>query len=257
MMVTEAAPTLYPEIREAPTAPGKGRHGYYRSAKGWILVASTTPTNRSGYEYKGYTHLPQYGEFAYGTNDPRAKQRERDARGVAWNPAVELWRLIFQKGGAKEFPAEQVIAYRWHIRPPYAEVTFPQLDGIEVTTYQCPECNRGLCASTNPAEAAEQLKTHLTSQINGRHKYTPHDLKELEKEWGVNFQTSRVSRRPVVADSPSLDKPATQVPVLTKSVEIADDDFSCRKGCGWKPRRNGKRPGVARSAHERHCEGAS
>jgi hypothetical protein len=253
-MVTEALPTLYPEIREAPTAPGRGKHGYYRTAKGWIVVASTTPSNRAGYEFKGFTFLPQYGEFVNGTNDPRAKQNERDARGVSWNPAVEPWRLIFQKGGVKEFPAEQVIAYRWHVRPPYAEVTFPQLEDINVTTYQCPECNKGLCASTNPAEAAEQLKTHLTSGVNGRHKYTPRDLKELEKEWGVRFETSRVSRRPVVVESRSLEQPSSGAPKLTPGTLNVLTEYACRKGCGWAPLAESRAPAKERNGHEHGCE---
>ena len=103
--MTQEAPTLYPEPIEVAAPPGKGKHGYYRRlddggpAAGWIVIASTSPSNRADYEYKGFTRLPAYGEFKNGSAQPRAKAREKDARGNPWNPALEPWRLIFQLNG--------------------------------------------------------------------------------------------------------------------------------------------------------------
>lgn len=253
-MVTEA-PSLYPEVREAAGPPGRGKHGYYKSEKGWVLVASTTPSNRADWEYKGYTFLPQYGEFINGTNQPGAKQKERDARGLPWNPAIEPYRLIFQKDGAKEFPAAQVIAYRWHIRPPYREVTFPQLEGLDITNYQCPECNKGLFSSTSAAEAAEQLKTHLTCQIDGRHKYTPRDLKELENEWGVRFETARVGRRSVVV-APQAEEAAEVPEMVVDGEPKVLEEFRCQRCKEYAPLSDNKNPAGALRLHGRHCKAA-
>src|SRR3990172_7777242 len=206
--MTEEAPTLYPEPIEVAAPPGRGRHGYYPRpedgglASGWIVIAATTPSNRADYEYKAFTRLPAYGEFANGSAQPRALPKEKDARGHPWNPALEPWRLIFQLNGAKEFPVSQIIAYRWHIRPPYREVVFPQLAGAEITNYGCPECDKGIFSSLNPAEAAAQLRTHLTSAVDSQHKYSPADLAALGKDWDIDFDSARMGRRSVTIKEP-------------------------------------------------------
>ena len=190
------APSLFPEPVDVVAPPGRGLHGYYkRGDNGWVVVASTTPSNRNDYEYKGFTYLPKYGDFKNGTNEGRAKQLERDDRGMPWNPAVEPWRLIFQRGGVEEFPVEQVIAFGWHINPPYREIVFPQLEGVDVTTQFCPECKKGVFASTDPRLAAESLRTHLTAGVNSRHSYTPTDMRELGKEMKIDFDSARPGHR--------------------------------------------------------------
>ncbi len=239
------APTLYPEIQTVAPPPGRGKHGYYRKTNGWVVVAATTPSNRSDYEYKGFTFLARYGEFINGTGIPRADQNERDARGTPWNPAVEPWRLIFQKDGAKEFPVDQIIAYRWHIRPPYREVKFPQLQGREITNYGCPECTKGVFASENPAEAAIMLRTHLTSAISDSHKYTATDLKTLGTEWEIDFESQRLGRRHVtIEDAPSIEE-ADKVVELT----VAEKDYKCQN-CGYEPTEGNSRPWLALRNHK-------
>lgn len=219
------APSLFPDAVDAPSPPGRGKHGYYRLASGWITTGPTTPSNRSAMEYKGATFLPQYGEFANGT--AAGAPQERDARGVAWNPADEPWRMIFQRGGGKEFPADQIIAYRWHVRPPYREVTFPQLDGVRIFDLQCPECDRGLFSSTNENDAAQMLKTHLTTGTNNRHSYTPSDLRALAQEYNLDFDQRRIGTNAV--RSVQVEEPEP-VPELTP----AEDVLSCGE-CGWSP----------------------
>ena len=214
-MAQEETPSLYPEPVELAGPPGRGLHGYYRKTNGWIVVASTSPGNRSGYEYKGFTFLPQYGEFANGTGEARADKNASDDRGNPWNPAMEPWRLIFQRDGVKEFPVEQIIAFRWHLRPPYKEVKFPQLEGIDIKTYPCPECKKGVFSSVNPLEASDQLRTHLTSRINGRHEYTPGDLRELGDELNIDFNSARVGRIEEVKEQMAASIEKTEAVELT------------------------------------------
>lgn len=254
-MSVNEAPTLYPEPIDAVAPPGKGRHGYYKRiedgglASGWIIMAATSPSNRRDSEYKGFRFLPQYGEFANGSAQPRAKAQERDARGNPWNPALEPWRLIFQLDGAKEFPTEQIIAYHWHIRPPYREVSFPQLAGIEITNYGCPECEKGLFSSVNPAEAAQMLRTHLTSGIDAQHKYTPVDLTSLGKEWGIDFDSARMGRRTVTFEQPE-EVVAREIPNLTKTAK----EYRCQ-ACGYEP--PGKSPWLALRNHKCNSVGGN
>ena len=235
------APTLYPDAIDNPEPPGRGRHGYYRRGdNGWVVVAATTPANRSHYEYKGFTFMPQYGEFANGTTG--GTKKESDARGVAWNPADEPWRLILQRGGAKEFPVEQIIAFRWHVRPPYREVKFAQLEGVKVYDFQCPECTKGLFSSTHEAEALSQLKTHLTTGVNNRHSYTPTDLRALATEWGLDFDTHRIGGNAVRVQQTVEELPPNLTP--------ADELYDCKE-CGWSPKPDAKRPDIALISHRR------
>ncbi len=223
--MADQLPSMYPESREAHSPPGRGKHGYYRKPNGWIVVAATTPTNRSDYEYKGFTFLPQYGEFTNGTNVLGAKQLEQDDRGTPWNPAVEPWRLILQRGGAEEFPVEQVIAYRWHLRPPYREAEFPQLKDVGITNYFCPECEKGVFASTVAREAAEQLRTHLTTGMNNRHSYTPTDLRALGEELDIDFDSARVGRLQELKTQSMEPSPAP--PEMTPTARLTCEEEGC------------------------------
>lgn len=241
-------PTLYPEVREVEAPPGKGMHGYYRKPNGWIVVAATTPSNRGHYEYKGFRFLPQYGEFVNGTFYGEAK--ERDARGVPWNPADEPWRLLFQKGGAKEFCPDQIIAHRWHIRPPYKEVTFPQLEGADITDVPCPECDKFVACALRPQEATRMLKTHLMSKIDERHEYTVSDLRELGKEWELNFETSRTRHIQKEAPAKSVEEPLPEA--LAPGEAKLNREFQC--SCGWAPPTTVKRPDSALRFHQRRCK---
>ena len=212
--MTQEAPTLYPGPIDAVEPPGKGKHGYWkRSDNGWVVVASTNPSNKNDYEFKGYEFLQKYGEFANGTGLPRATQNEQDDRGNPWNPANEPWRMIFQRGGVEEFPVSQVLAYNWHITPPYKEVTFPQLEGVEVTNYACPECEKmRVFSDPNPAIAAGNLRTHLTSEISSSHRYSAGDLRDLGKDWDIDFDSARVGVRAVTVATPipETDEPTEE-----------------------------------------------
>ena len=192
-MATTEPLTLYPEAEETEGLTARGTHGYYRrSDTYWIIVAPTSLGNDRDWQMKGYERLIRYGEFFNGTTG--GKPNTRDENGNPWNPADERWRQIFLRGGAKEFPVEQILAYRWHLRPPYKEVTFPQLKGLQITDLECPECDKGVFSSLNAQEAALWLKQHLTSEINAQHKYTPADLRALSQERGLDFDSGRLSR---------------------------------------------------------------
>lgn len=191
-MVSEPA-TLYPEPATGEALTAKGTHGYYRRPDNeWIMTLPTSLGNDRDWQLKGFQRLIKYGEFANGSTG--GKPNTRDDNGNPWNPADEPWRQMFLRDGARDFPISQVLAYRWHLRPPYKEAKFPQLDGIDIVTLECPECTRGVFASRDAQEASLWLKQHLTSQINAQHKYTPTDLRELAREWKLDFDSGRTRR---------------------------------------------------------------
>ena len=193
MVKMTETPTLYPEPSKVEGLTAKGTHGYYRRPDNeWIVALPTSLGNDRDWQMKGLQRLIKYGEFFNGTMG--GKPNTVDQNGNPWNPAEEPWRQILLRDGAREFPITQVLAFRWHLRPPYKEIKFPQLDGLSITNLDCPECDKGIFSSLNPQEAAMMLKQHLTSQINAQHKYTPTDLRELAREWGLDFDSGRLSR---------------------------------------------------------------
>ena len=192
------APSLYPEQAEPVAQAGRGAHGYYRrgpggSRGGWIMAIGAWPGFRSDMEYKGYVFLQRYGTWVL--PGPGAGSTVTDRRGVRFNPGDEPWRFIFQDGGAHEFPLSQIIAYGWHITPPYREVVFPQLEGVKIYDYFCPECETGTFSSTDKQEAVDWLRQHLVSGKDGTHAYRPEDLRALGEEYGIDFFAPRRGRR--------------------------------------------------------------
>ena len=252
MVSTYEAPSLFPSAVDAPTPPGRGKHGYYRNARGWIVVASTTPSNRSGTEYKGGRFLPQYGEFVNGTQGGGANIP--DDRGVLFNSAHEQWRILFQRGGAAEFPVDQLVSFGWHLRPPYKEVTFPQMAGTPVFDLPCPECDR-VFSSLVERQVAQLLRQHLTSKVDEAHSYTPADLKELGTEWAIKFDTAR-TRASVVKPVVQSIEPEPAAPELSFNEEVPRlTAYACAfEGCDWAPPMGSQNPGAALRMHARRHE---
>lgn len=124
-------------------------HMYYRQPNGWITSGAATPIERLRFMDEGWVPLTAYGRF--------------DMAHVwcAQNPHVTL----FQFGGAKELPLDQIIENGYHLNPPLVPacgqaltsrhkhdsdcylnarpVHFPQLDGVELPApAQCRFCER-------------------------------------------------------------------------------------------------------------------
>ena len=224
-MVMEA-PSLYPETIETSTPPGKGHHGYFRRLRdGWIVTHGAWPSGQSDMSFKGFTFLQQFGVWVM--PGPGKGSTVVDRRGVPFNPAEEPWRLIFQHpDGAEAFPVTQVVAYRWHIRPPYREVHFPQVEGIQIYDLFCPECEKGIFSAEQEQDAADLLRQHLTSRFDEAHSYRPEDLRALGQEIEVDFFAERrVRRRPGRGEGSTLE-PSAPAPDLGVS-----DTVRCRV-CG-------------------------
>lgn len=203
-------PTLYPEIEERAAPPGKGSHAYFKRLRdGWIVTHIAHPAAVQDMNFKGYVMMPQYGTWRM--PGPGPGSAVPDKRGIPFSPVEEPWRLIFQhENGAAEFTVDQIVAYRWHIRPPYREVTFPQVEGIKIYDFFCPECDKGIFSSEYEQTAVELLRQHLTSQFDKPHSYRPEDLRALGQQIDVDFFAERrVRGRPVRGDGRVL-QPETE-----------------------------------------------
>lgn len=205
------APTLYPDVPDTSES-SLNYFGYFRKRDGWIVAAPAWPMEFAKRQRQGWTPLSQYGTFTPG-------RKSTDSRGATFDAAREGWRVGFQKGGqefAREFPIAQIVAYNWHLTPPYREITFPQLEGLDIPAFECPECVRP------PLPTTQALATHLRL----RHDYSRVDLREYGKEIGVDF-TPRTERQQ------AAELAAREAEELTAAQTVVDRAFACH--CGWAP----------------------
>ena len=223
-----SAPSLFPTVAEV-SASELNFFIYFRKPDGWIVAAPGWPQEYAKRLRQGYTPLPQYGSFVPG-------HKSRDSRGLAFSAAREGWRVGFQKGGAdfaREFPVAQIVAYNWHLTPPYREVDFPQIAGMDIPAYECPECVRP------PLPTTQTLATHLRVG----HDYSRVDLREYGKEVGIEF--SARSDRQVAAE---LE--AHQIAELTAAQTSVDREYGCDQ-CDWAPPLGVKDKDKSKAAHVR------
>lgn len=247
--VDQSIPSLYPEIEERATPPGKGAHAYFRRLRdGWIAPHIAHPAAVQDMNFKGWVMMPQFGTWTM--PGPGRNSTVRDLRGIPFNPTEEQWRLILQApGGAEAFTVEQILAYRWHIRPPYREVTFPQLEGVETFDLFCPECEKGIFSSPNKQIATDLLRQHLISRVNDAHSYRPEDLRALGSEYDIDFFAERTARRrsPVrVEPEESLESE----PLITEMTQTSDNVLVC-KDCGEEF--SGPKAKTDRMQHGKKC----
>ena len=136
---------------------------YYRRPKGpdkedsgWIVTAdSISGTKLRDYAIRGFEPLMKYGHINRSDNVTQGR--------LASNPN-EKWRQILEHpDGPSEFPLEQVLTFRWY-RPdqcPVPETVFPQLEGIKVREYRCPECRRAPFVDIDGVGGVTSLANHL------------------------------------------------------------------------------------------------
>ena len=218
-------PTLNPsalDVEKDPSDPSM----YYRrrsdhpTQSNWIIMKSAQPANRAKFMKVGWVPLDEYGTFIHA-------QRSTDANGVAFDATREKWRVIFQRDGAKAFPLDQVIAYRWHARPPYKEVVFPQLEGVSVPQFDCPQC------SWSHVEAS-YLKTHLEVA----HAYTRTEIVAYSKDSGIVFERRTAKPEEVKA------------PVVLEMTSEPPSTLRCDQ-CDYETKTESKRPEQALRMHKR------
>jgi len=218
---------LFPD-RASTKRTALGLFIYYRKPDGWIVPAKGNPQSFASKVRRGYTPLPQYGTYTPG-------ESSEDVRGVPFNAHAEMWRVIFQKDGAEAFPIDQIIAYNWHLTPPYAGVTFPQMEGVEVPQLDCPECD------LVPCHDVADLANHLRI----RHGYTRTDLKAYGDEIDIKFDRKRTK----VQIRPGLKEALAQAEETTPTT-LERGEACGLNGCTWAPTK-GKNYEKAMKGHRR------
>ncbi len=135
----------------------------------WITTADTQPLKQIHYLKRGWQPLPQFGWVT-------------GSHGEQWRP------ILTHRDGPALFPVDQLLAYRWYdpSRLPgslrNADIYFPQLVGVEVTEYECPECSGRSSVYLEPF--------HLARHLINKHSYDRAAIIALGESLGIDFNKS-------------------------------------------------------------------
>lgn len=137
---------------------------------GWLVIApggATRAGRRDGGSFLKYTELKGFKPITkYGPADVPTQGK----------PGHEFFSML-ERGGAIEFPVSQVIAYKWHLKPPIQGLVFPQvaeaIERGEVKRFHCDECTLELWFVTEDSYTLQACFTHLTKPMaqGGLHAY--------------------------------------------------------------------------------------
>lgn len=138
---------------------------YWRKPDGYIVQAPFWSTEAMNKMLMKWEPLQAYGTFNIMMNPQEP--------GGVWRPTTEPWRRILARGGAREFLAEQVLELWWHVKPPYKNMKFPQIQFNPDGTYTYTDkngnvvigkdyyCDMGPCASARiPYSSQSALSKH-------------------------------------------------------------------------------------------------
>lgn len=165
--MSDAEPVLEPQLEKPKHQPTTGNRNinkcYYRRSAGeadpgWIIVGPGPETAQSRrWRDSGREALEELS--LTDRVSPKTGRRERIDQGED-NLARNRFYWFLKNGGAKEFPIGQVVAYKWHISPPYgmSKEAFPQLEEYELPEpFWCAICP----PQTMPKNSVQQLLQHL------------------------------------------------------------------------------------------------
>jgi hypothetical protein len=230
-----------PDLNAAPVqkAEQKGsdpwmyyaRRANHPTEPGWIYTKDANSHHRAKYMKVGWVPLDQFGTFIYGQlgNDAIV-----DTNGNIFDSSRENYRVFFQNGGAAHMPVDQVISYGWHRRPPYRQVTFPQLEGLTIPDFQCLECTHA------PFVATAHLRTHLMQT----HGYSRTELNVYAQDAGLTWER-RVAEH---------EKASAKVPEAVADLTPTDPVPLTCDVCDWTTPQ-GKKPIPSLRMHKRkHIE---
>lgn len=137
----------------------------------WITTGGTNMERQLQFLQRGFVPLTQYGEVGF-------KRRADDPDGPferygQWGP------ILTHPQGPREFPVDQIVAYRWYDPAfcPVPGVRFPQMVGVKIVEFDCPECNN----------ARFHKATHLARHLRVTHGYDRAELVALGQELGLSF----------------------------------------------------------------------
>ena len=134
------------------------RRGPKEVSPGWIIIGPGPETEQAR-RWKDGGREPLIELSLTDRVSPKTGQRERIDYSLD-SLARSRFYWLFKNGGAKEFPIDQIVAFKWHINPPYemSKEVFPQLEEYELPDpWWCAMCSPQIA----PKNSAQQLLQHI------------------------------------------------------------------------------------------------
>ena len=100
-------------------------------------------------------------------------------RDGAPDPLGPWQKILEHRDGPKLFPVDQLMEFGWFDpdRVPVQGVHFPQLKGMKIPLYPCPECN----------DRDFVKPIHLARHCRNAHSYDRKDIQDLAEQLGVDL----------------------------------------------------------------------
>lgn len=144
-----------------------GNTGRPISMPGWITW--TDDDTRTGELWRktalGWRFFKQFGYLGQRDGSP--------------DPLGPWQKILEHKDGPAQFPVDQLLEFGWYDKRnvPVENVYFPQLKGMKIPRYRCPEC-----------EDRVFLKgIHLARHCRNAHSYDRKDIQDLATEMGIDL----------------------------------------------------------------------
>lgn len=165
---------------------------YWKKGDGRIITGpEPRETMYRIYQAKGYQPLPQYGKLPTpGSPLPCCKGFMRTSQ----------YHVILARGGAKEFPLEQIIQAGWHVTPPIVHgqaITFPQVEGREIESIACDECDKPIYGLKGTPQIVQTLRQHAKAV----HSFARREVDEML--WRIGYYTERKAQ-PITQQTPPV-----------------------------------------------------
>lgn len=173
---------------------------------GWIIWGdSVSGSKLRDYLRRGYQPLMQYGVINSSYRDNAAFGSKTRPGEPGWTTERYLWeQILTAPGGPEEFPIEQIVAFRWY-RPencPVPDTVFPQLKGVKIREYRCPECNHAPFVEVAGAGGVTGLSNHLRIA----HGWDRVSLNAYGERVGIDFNRPDVYDAPVTEFEANTDE---------------------------------------------------
>lgn len=180
---------------------------------GWVIAApgGATPSGkRSSGKFVRYMAKGMKPITAYGNCQPPSAYRDGGQQMVP----------MLRAGGAREFPAAQVLAHKWHIRPPLPGTVFPEYEKVKdhVRHFECDDCDFDIWMLEDDKETGMACFRHLRKDSgDGRHNYGRREATAILKEFGLPFSAGRYAaltediKRAELGDSEAVVKAAEKL----------------------------------------------
>ena len=174
------------------TGPSGYPWQYYRRAPQgvqaeWIVYGPGGANPKGQRDSGSYVHYMTKGMkpiTGYGNLEPPS----------AYKLPGEPYVPMLERGGAREFPAAQVLAYKWHLTPPLEGVLFPQYEAVKDKARQfvCEDCEFNIWMLDDDTETGMACFRHLRADTqDGRHSYSRREATAILMEQKLPFSAGR------------------------------------------------------------------